>query len=83
MADSPQFAPIPTLLPPPKSAVWKDGFLDWSIARFDADSRGLAEGAHVRNQTDDSIAHEQGYELKIDDGGILIKSRTETGARPA
>ena len=83
MADSPQFAPIPTLLPPPKSAVWKDGFLDWSIARFDADSRGLAEGAHVRNQTDDSIAHEQGYELKIDDGGILIKSRTETGARLA
>ena len=63
-----QFTPIPTLLPPPKSAQWKDGFLDWNIARFEADSRGMPAGEHVCSQTDNSIAHDQGYYLKISEG---------------
>ena len=78
-----QFTPIPTLLPPPKSAQWKDGFLDWNIARFEADSRGMPAGEHVCSQTDNSIAHDQGYYLKISEDGITIKSRTESGARLA
>lgn len=73
----------PTIFPHPKRISWGGNFLDWQNAEFDISPNGLPHGKSVFVENSAKMENEQSYVLKICDGAIRIKSRSDTGVRLA
>lgn len=74
----------PQIFPAPKSAKWGAGVLPWQKAEFEISQEGFAVGEYVFSEIGCAdISNAQGYSLRICEGGIFIRSRTEAGAKYA
>ncbi len=47
--------------------------------QFSADTQFFTDALPIRLRRDENVQHEEGYELTIDDLGVLIKARTDAG----
>ena len=79
-----EFYPKAKLLPAPKSVVWGDEFLSWDKAGFEISPDGFAVGDFVFSDfRSDSVEHEQGYKISINQDGIFVRAKTDVGAKLA